>query len=64
MYMLQLISLNLKKKSYNYRKNNCFIIIQEIVKKHQNKKAPLIKKRFNCKKTGFVLTLHTHKMFA
>ena len=44
------IYLNFKNKSNNYRKINCFIIIQEIVKKHQNKKAPLIKKGFNCKK--------------
>ena len=34
------------------------------ITKHQNKKVPLIKKSFNCKKSGFVLTLHTHKMSA
>jgi hypothetical protein len=37
---------------------------QKVDAKHQNQKAPLIKKGFNCKKTGFVLTLHTHKVFA
>ena len=37
---------------------------QKVDPKHQDKKAPLQKKGFNCKKTGFVLTLHTHKMSA
>ena len=37
---------------------------QKVDAKHQNQKAPLIKKGFNCKKTGIVFTLHTHKVSA
>ena len=37
---------------------------QKVDPKHQNQKAPLIKKGFNCKKKRFVLTLHTHKISA
>ena len=46
-------------KHYHYARD-----CQKVDAKHQNQKAPIIKKGFNCKKTGFVLTLHTHKMSA
>ena len=69
MYLESMYILEFKKQIKQSQKNqllyryvrNC----QKVDAKHQNQKAPLIKKGFNCKEeTGFVLTLHTHKMSA
>ena len=60
--------LEFKKQIKQLQKNLLFYHYvrdcQKVDAKHQNQKPPLIKKGFICKKTGFVLPLHTHKMSA